>query len=112
MRLPHCSHLFVDRANIFQESTKIANYEEVTPSIMNNLLIFSIEATGRIGPNASKFLSNILPTPKSGILPYKQLLKEFECIIVKHNAMMYTNIIDSKINHNNPTFTLDNSSIN
>ena len=70
---------------------------------MSNLLIFSIEATGRVGPKASKFLSNILPTPKSGIIPYKQMLKQFECIIIKQNAMMCNNILSSKINNNNST---------
>ena len=93
LKLPHCSHLFVDKANMFQEKFKIKNYEEVNPSILNKLIIFSIEATGRIGPQAHKFLENILPKPKSGIPTYKQMLKEFECIITKQNAIMSKNII-------------------
>ena len=112
LKIPHCSHLFVDKANIFQENSKISNYNEVTPSIINNLLIFSLEATGRVGPKASKFLCSILPTPKSGIIPYKQMLKQFECIIVKQNAMMYNNIIDIKSNNNNTILNLTNPPIN
>ena len=55
------------------------------------IIIFSIEATGRIGPKAKQTLERILPTPSSGIPRYKALLKDIETIIMKYNSRMFYN---------------------
>jgi hypothetical protein len=95
-----------DRANAFQEENKMKNYKEVIPEIKNKLIIFSVEATGRIGNKARQFLERILPTPASGIPRYKALLKNIETIIMKHNARMVINSLEASLKINLAPFTL------
>ena len=98
--IKHCAHLRPDRANAFQEEIKMKNYKDVVPEINDKIIIFSVEATGRIGIKARQFLERLLPTPASGIPRYKALLKNIETTIMKHNARMVINsleAIDNKI---------------
>jgi hypothetical protein len=97
LAFPQCSHLRTDVANIHQEKIKRRDYVNVTPSVLNRLLIFSIEATGRIGPRATLFLDKLFLASSSKLCRYKSLLKQIESVVMKFNAkMIYNRFVKSE----------------
>jgi hypothetical protein len=100
---PHCSHLHCNKANDHQEKVKRMDYINVVPSVLQRLLIFSTEATGRIGSRAKSFLDKLLPASSSNSPRYKSLLKQLESICMKFNAQMIYKRLCSTSHISDPT---------
>ena len=66
-------------------------------------IIFSTEATGRIGYRAKSFLDKLLPASSSNSPRYKSLLKQLESICMKFNAQMIYKRLCSTSHISDPT---------
>ena len=84
----HHSDTVTDAANLEKERFKTKHYQNWTVPVIP----FAIEATGRLGPSALKYISSITKHMGKGKAFY---LQEIQCAIAKLNGQMFSKFIRS-----------------
>jgi hypothetical protein len=80
------SHLIADAANNAKERIKLRHYQQWTDPVIP----FAVEATGRLGPSALKFIKSITQQMGKSRAIY---LQQIQCAIAKFNAEMFTKTV-------------------